>query len=62
MKLIFFVHPRDILRSPSRYHSHLSDRDYLQQIDGPELGVSASLSLQSSEKVYPLSIDPHLFE
>jgi len=62
MKLVFFVHPYDILKSPSRYNSHLSAKDYLQEVDSPHLGVSACLSLQSSDKVYPLSIDPHLFE
>ena len=62
MKLVFFVHPSDMLKSPSRYNSLPSDRDYIQHVDGPDLGVSASLSLQASEKVYPLSVDPNLFE
>ena len=62
MKLIFFVHPYEMLQSPSRFCSLPSDLDYVQQVDSPEMGVSAMLSLQASDKVYPLSIDPNLFE
>lgn len=33
-----------------------------RQVDGPEVGVSAQLLLENSKKVYPLAIDPNVFE
>lgn len=56
MKLLFFVHPYQVLKSPSLLSSKSSP------LDCPEVGVSAKLLLETSSKMYPLSVDPNLFE
>lgn len=59
MKLLFFVHPCQVLKSPSLFTSRSS---HMHEFDGPEMGVSAKLLLESSANIYPLSVDPNLFE
>ena len=59
MKLLFFVHPCQVLKCPSLFTSHSS---HMHELDGPEMGVSAKLLLESSTNIYPLSVDPNLFE
>ena len=62
MKLTFFVHPYEVLKYPSLFSSYPSDVAHQQHVDDQELGVSAKLLLEGSTNIYPLSIDPNLFE
>jgi len=62
MKLTFFVHPCEILKSPSLFSAFPSEQEHKVESDDPEVGVSAKVLLEPSSKIYPLSIDPHLFE
>jgi hypothetical protein len=59
MKLLFFVHPYEVLKFPSLLSSSPSHK---LKVDDLEVGVSAKLLLESSSKMYPLSVDPNLFE
>lgn len=59
MKVLFFVHPYQVLTSPSLLSSISSHQC---EADGLQVGLSAKLLLESSSKMYPLSIDPNLFE
>ncbi len=62
MKLTFFVHPCEVLKSPSLFSAYPSDTERHRQVEGPEIGVSSKLLLESSSQIYPLSVDPALFE
>ena len=62
MKLTFFVHPYEVQKSPSLFSAYPSTSEQQRQVEGPERGVSAKLLLEGSSKIYPLSVDPALFE
>ena len=64
MKLVFFVHPYEVLKCPSLQQlNYPSDSEQqLWQTDGQDVGVSVKLLLETSSEVYPLTIDPNLFE
>ena len=63
MKLIFFAHPHEVLKFPSLFSLHPSDlAEQQRQMEGHEVGVSSRLLLETSSKIYPLSIDPNLFK
>lgn len=62
MKLTFFVHPCEVQKSPSFFSAYPSDTEHSRQVEGPEVGVSSKLLLESSSKMYLLSVDPALFE
>ncbi len=62
MKLTFFVHPYEVQKRLSLFSSYPSDTEQEHQVDGLEVSVSATVLLESSNKVYNLSTDPNLFE